>query len=394
MPRKKQHTLSGRFVKTVAAGGPVAAFLPDPLPPHPPLDMNHLAGSCSTADRALAELKGISSTLPGVDLFLYSYVRKEALLSAQIEGTQSSLSDLFLFEKKHTREIPLNDVQEVSSYIAAMQHGLKRIREDGFPLSLRLLREIHAILLSNNRGKDKAPGEFRRNQNWISAGNSQEVLFVPPPADEVMNCMGHLETFLHSESPDMPILIKAALAHAQFETIHPFLDGNGRLGRLLVTLLLCSEGALSDPLLYLSLYLKRHRQAYYKHLQAVRMRSAWEAWVRFFLDGVREISLQAVATAEEISSMFAADRKKIERLGRPSSSVLRVHDALQKDPFLDVALTSRESGLSGMTVRRALHHLQALGIVREISGRKRGQIFCHTAYMEILSRGTEPLALD
>ena len=393
MPPKKQDNLSGRFVKTSVAGISIDAFLPDPLPPHPPLDMNRLAVACSAADRALAELKGISSTLPGAALFLYSYVRKEALLSAQIEGTQSSLSDLFLFENEHAREILLDDVQEVSSYIAAMQHGLKRIRDDGFPLSLRLLREIHAILLSNSRGKDKAPGEFRRSQNWIGSGNPRKARFVPPPANEVMNCMGRLETFLHSESPDMPILVKAALAHAQFETIHPFLDGNGRLGRLLVTLLLCSEGALSDPLLYLSLYLKRHRRAYYNHLQAVRKRSAWEAWVRFFLEGVREISLQAVATAEEISSLFAADRKKIETLGRPSSSALRIHEMLKKTPFIDVTRAGRESGLSGMTVRRALGHLQALGIVREISGRRRGRIFCHTAHMKILERGTEPLPL-
>ena len=391
MSEKEKARLSGRFVETSTDGKKRRAFLPDPLPPRPALDMNHIARVCSEADMALSELKGISATLPDSGLFLYSYIRKEALLSAQIEGTQSSLSDLFLFEGRGARQTVLDDVEEVSSYVAAMQHGLDRIRRDGFPLSSRLLREIHEILLSNSRGRNKAPGEFRQIQNWIS-DNMGEAIFVPPPASEVPDCMGALETFLHSQSPDMPALVKAALAHAQFETIHPFLDGNGRLGRLLVTLLLCSEGVLSEPMLYLSLYLKRHRQEYYDHLQAVRMGSDWEAWVRFFLEGVRETSLQAVATAREISALFAADKARIEALGRSAYSALRIHEMLKEAPLLYVPLAARRSGLSGMTVRRSLQHLQALGLVSEISGKKRGQVFRYDAYMEILSQGTEPLA--
>lgn len=389
MPKKPQNKLSGRFVATTAAGRRTKAFLPHPLPPRPSLNMNNLARACSEADMALAELKGISTILPDATLFLYSYIRKEALLSAQIEGTQSSLSDLFLFESRRIREIPLDDVTEVSSYITAMRYGLRRMRRDGFPLSSRLLRETHRFLLANSRGKDKMPGEFRRSQNWIGRGG--QMIFVPPPASAVPDCIGALEKFLHTQSPDMPILVKAALAHAQFETIHPFLDGNGRLGRLLITLLLCSEGALAEPMLYLSLYLKRHRAEYYEHLQAVRMRSAWEAWVLFFLEGVRETSLQAVDTAREISNLFETDRKRIEALGRPASSALRIHTEFKKKPFLDVSSAVRKIGVSDMTVRRSLRHLQALGIISEVSGRRRGQIFFYDAYMEILAHETEPL---
>ena len=389
MSQEEENGLSGRWVAAVAAGSSQKAFLPDPLPPNSALDMNRLARVCSGADMALAELKGVSATLPDAELFLYGYIRKEALLSAQIEGTQSSLSDLFLFEGRRAQGT--DDVEEVSSYVAAMRHGLERVRRDDFPLSSRLLREIHAILLSNSRGKDKAPGEFRSIQNWI--GSPGGMIFVPPPASEVPDCMGALEKFLHSQSPDMPVLVKAALAHAQFETIHPFLDGNGRLGRLLVTLLLCAEGALSEPMLYLSLYLKRHRQEYYDRLQAVRMRSDWEAWVRFFLEGVRETSLQAVDTAREIVALFAADKERIEALGRPASSALRIHEALRQKPFLDVPSAASEIGISGITVRRSLQHLQALGMVSEVSGRRRGQVFCYDAYMEILARETEPLAV-
>ena len=305
---------------------------------------------------------------------------------------RGAVSDLFLFEGRGAREVALDDVEEVSSHVTAMRYGLKRVRREGFPISSRLLRDIHKILLSNSRGRNQAPGEFRRSQNWIGDA-AGEAVFVPPPANEVPDCMGALEQFLHSESPDMPVLVKAALAHAQFETIHPFLDGNGRLGRLLVTLLLCSEGALSEPMLYLSLYLKGNRRKYYDHLQAVRMRSDWEGWVRFFLEGVRETSCRAVAAAREISALFATDKARIEALGRPAYSALRVHEMFKKKPLLYVPFAARGSGLSGMTVRRSLQHLQALGIVREISGRRRGQVFRYDAYMEILARGTEPLAL-
>jgi Fic family protein len=245
------------------------------------------------------------------------YLRKEALLSSQIEGTQSSLSDLLLFEQDELPMVPLDDVQEVSNYVAAMDHGLQRLRE-GFPLSLRLIREIHEILLAKGRGASKEPGEFRRSQNWIGGTRPGNALFVPPPPDELNRCLGDLETYLHATDVH-PALIRAALAHVQFETIHPFLDGNGRLGRLLITLLLCEAGSLREPVLYLSLYLKTHRQQYYDLLQAVRERGDWETWLAFFLDGVTETATQAVHAARSLITLFDNDRRRITELGRAAA---------------------------------------------------------------------------
>jgi Fic family protein len=336
-------------------------------------------------------LDGLASVLPDLALFLYAYVRKEAVLSSQIEGTQSSLSDLLLFENSEVPGVPLEDVQEVSNYVAALNHGMKRLRE-GFPLSLRLIREIHSVLLSHGRGSEKEPGEFRRSQNWIGGTRPGNAAFVPPPPEVVTELMGQLELFLHEEHAGLPLLVKAGLAHVQFETIHPFLDGNGRLGRLLITFLLCAHGSLHEPILYLSLYFKTHRQAYYEHLMRVRSNGEWEAWLEFFLEGVKETSNQAVSAARRILALMSSDRKKIEGLGRPAASVLRVHQYAQTRPIFSIAAAARTVEISFPTASSAVEHLQNVGIVREITGRQRDRVFAYGAYLDILNEGTEPLS--
>lgn len=285
---------------------------------------------------------------------------------------------------------PLDDVREVSNYVAAMDHGLKRLRE-GFPLSLRLIREIHKVLLSGGRGSDKEPGEFRRSQNWIGGTRPGNATFVPPPPELVLDCMGDLEKFFHEDQSGLPVLVKAGLAHVQFETIHPFLDGNGRVGRLLVTFLLCAEEALQEPLLYLSLYLKGHRQTYYDLLTEVRTRGAWEEWLEFFLIGVKETSEGAVSAARRILKVLDQDRQSIERLGRPAASVLRVFQLVQRNPILSVAHAAQQLGISIPTATSAIQRMAELKILRETTGRRRGRLYAYDAYLSILSEGTEPL---
>jgi Fic family protein len=316
------------------------------------------------------------------------YVRKEAIVSSQIEGTQSSLSDLLMYESDGAPGVPLDDVIEVSNYVAAIDHGLKRLRE-GFPLSLRLIKEIHKVLLSKGRGSGKEPGTFRRTQNWIGGTRPGNAYFIPPPADKVAECMGALELFLHDKPARVPVLIKAALAHCQFETIHPFLDGNGRLGRLLITLLLCSEGAMKEPLLYLSLYLKTHRQDYYDLLQNVRNEGDWEKWLNFFMIGVKETSEQAVDTAKKLVKLFDSDRQKIQSVGKLAGSALRVHHALQQKPIMPIAKVSDMTGLSVPTVTSCMMTLEKLGIVRELTGQRRRRLFGYDEYVRILNEGTE-----
>jgi Fic family protein len=343
------------------------------------------------ANQALGRLDGLASVLPDLSLFIYAYVRKEAVLSSQIEGTQSSLSDLLLFENDEAPGVPILDVQEVSNYVAALNHGLERLR-GGFPLSLRLIREIHEVLLSKGRGSQQAPGEFLRSQNWIGGTRPGNAAYVPPPADRVVECMGELEKFLHEDRREYPPLIKAGLVHVQFETIHPFLDGNGRLGRLLITFLLCAAGALKEPTLYLSLFFKSHRQTYYDLLTRVRETGDWEAWLEFFLDGVRETSEQAVGAARRILALLDSDRQKIEALGRPAASVLRVFQQAQTNPILSIASAASKAGISFPTASQAVAHLQALGILREITRKRRHRLFVYDAYLAILNEGTEPLA--
>ncbi|MHB8666833.1 MAG: Fic family protein [Burkholderiales bacterium] len=365
--------------------------MPPPLPPVPPLDLNaERHDLLEKANRSLGRLDGVATLFPDPALFIYMYVRKEALLSSQIEGTQSSLSDLLLFESNELPGVPLDDVEEVSCYVAAMNHGLERLR-GGFPLSLRLIKEIHKITLSSGRGSKKAPGEFRTSQNWIGGTRPGNATFVPPPPNRVIECMGLLEKFLHNDPVKTPLLIKAALAHVQFETIHPFLDGNGRVGRLLITLLLCAEGALAQPMLYLSLYFKIHRDKYYDLLQRVRTKGAWEEWLEFFLLGVIDTTDQAVHTAQRILELFRKDRGHIEKLGRAAASALRLHHAFQERAVLSIPGAAKRVGVSQPTITSALAHLAKLGIVRETTGRKRRKLYVYDAYLKILGEGTEPI---
>lgn len=383
---------TGRLVVTSAVGGEtVRAFVPDPLPPTPPLVVDaHLRDTLDSALLSLGRLDSVTTLLPDTRLFLYTYVRKEAVLSSQIEGTQSSLSDLLVFEANEAPGVPLDDVEEVSNYVAALQYGLRRIRE-GFPLSGRLIREIHGILLQGGRGAEKDPGELRRSQNWTGGSRPGNAAFVPPPPHEVAACMGALERWLRDEPERTPTLPKAALAHVQFETIHPFLDGNGRVGRLLVTLLLCAEGVLSEPLLYLSLYLKQHRAEYYDLLGRVRTDGDWEAWVRFFATGVQETAAGAVGTAQRLVRLFQQDRARIQELGRAAGSALRLHEALQERPLDSASRLAARTGLSVPAVNATLAALRELHVVREITGRRRNRLFSYDAYLRILDEGTEPL---
>jgi Fic family protein len=361
-----------------------------PLPPRPPLELDApLARAVEQATLAVGRLDGISSVLPDVGLFLYTYVRKEAVLSSQIEGTQSSLSDLLLFEIDEAPGVPIDDVVEVSNYVAAMDHGIRRL-DEGFPLSNRLLREIHEILLSRGRGSGKDPGEFRRSQNWIGGTRPGNALSVPPPHLAVQDCMAALERFMHADD-GIPTLIRAGLAHLQFETIHPFLDGNGRVGRLLITLLLYERGVLRQPLLYLSLYLKEHRQTYDRLLDQVRRDGDWEAWLGFFLDGVRGTAESAVATVEALEALFRQDRERLSGLGRPAGSVLRAHEALRRRPVASIADVCRWTGLTHPTAGVALDRLHELGVVRELTGRKRNRVFAYDGYLRILD-GLAPAA--
>ncbi|MBS0325048.1 MAG: Fic family protein [Proteobacteria bacterium] len=385
------HRTTGRFVTVSTVGEKVRAYVPFPLPPSPPLALgNDDIDLLERANRALGRLDGLSSLLPDPQLFLYQYVRKEAVLSSQIEGTRSSFSDLLLFEDAETPGVPLDDVREVSNYVAAMEHGLARLRE-GFPLSLRLVREIHGVLLRKGRGAGKSPGAFRTTQNWIAGTRPGNALFVPPPPDRVIECMGAWEKFLHGDPEPTPTLIKAALAHVQFETIHPFLDGNGRVGRLAITLLLCAEQALAQPLLYLSLYFKTRRTEYYDWLQRVRTEGDWEGWLRFFLTGVVETAEQATGAAKRLLELFAADRARIEKLGRAAASPLRVHELLRRHPLVSPRRAAIELQLSAPTVHAALETLAKLGVVRETTGRQRGRVFAYHRYLEVLEEGTRPL---
>ncbi len=381
----------GTYETTSVAGESVHAFIPPPLPPDPALTISPaLQDLIEKANRGLGRLDGIARILPDPSLFLYTFVRKEALLSSQIEGTQSSFSDLLLFEAEEAPGVPIDDVEEVSHYVAAMNHALKRLR-GGFPLSLRLICEAHGILLSGGRGSNKQPGEFRKTQNWIGGSRPGNARFVPPPPHRVMECMGLLEKFLHDDPVKTPLLIKAALAHVQFETIHPFLDGNGRVGRLLIVLLLCAEEALSEPMLYLSLYFKANRDAYYDLLQRVRTDGDWEAWLDFFLRGVIETTEQATRTAKKIMELFSTDQSRIEALGRPAASALRVYDVLQKRVALSIPRAAKQLGISQPTVTNAIAHLVKLGIAQEATGRKRKKLYMYDAYLSILGEGAEPI---
>jgi len=383
-----ENTRIGRYEATSVGGEAVRAYVPRPLPPVPPIRIEQLLGRLSAADQAIGRLDGISILLPDKNLFLYMYVRKEAVLSSQIEGTQSTLSDLLRFEA--TEGKPIDDIREVSNYVNALMYGLERLAT--LPISLRLIREMHERLLDSGRGQSQNPGEFRRSQNWIGGTRPGNAMFVPPPPQEVLPTLGALEKFIH-EATDLPPLIKAGLMHVQFETIHPFLDGNGRLGRLLITLYLCSQKVLQQPLLYLSLYFKTHRADYYRLLQEVRERGAWEAWLEFFLDGVAITANQAFDATTRIHELIRNDRDRIAEHER-ASSALRVHEVLQTSPFLTSTKARARTGLAKPTINAAFEQLRKIGIVEEVTGRQRGRVYAYRDYLAILNEDGEPGAAD
>lgn len=374
--------LAGRFEVTAYQGEQVRAFVPSPLPPSPDIEMTASRRRLlEEADAALAKLDGAALHLPEIDLFLYAYVRKEAVLSSQIEGTQSTLSDLMLFELDDL-QVPIDDVKEVSSYVAAMEHGMVRLKD--MPLSGRLIREMHEKLMAKGRGSEKEPGEFRRSQNWINGQRPSQAHYVPPPPHEVLPCMGDLDKFINAQD-GMPTLIRAALAHVQFESIHPFLDGNGRIGRLMIALLLQQSGKLSRPLLYLSLYLKANRTEYYRLLDKVRAEGDWEAWVDFFLKGVAETADSAALTARKLAECYREDLAKIQKLGRSGGNAVGALSCFRKRPILDIKGVAASINVTFPTATKAMMTLVANGILSEKTGKARNRVFVYQRYIEILN---------
>lgn len=367
------------------------AFIPAPLPPNPPLAIDlPMSALLSRADLALGRLDGVTSTLPDPDLFVAMYVRQEAVYSSQIEGTQSSLDDVLVFElDPEGREVPA-DVSDVVNHIRAMNHGLARL--ETLPLSLRLVPEIHAVLLEGTRGADRAPGEFRTSQNWIGPGRVTlaDATFVPPPPSALMEALGDFEQFLH-EDHELPALVHAGMAHSQFEAIHPFLDGNGRVGRLLITFQLCQRGVLQRPVLYLSTFLKRHRTEYYQRLMAVRDQGDWEGWIAYFLRGVAETAEQATETARAILALrerhhILVRAHRLERYGLPLLGLLFAR------PLVNVRAVERELGVTYATANRLLTQFTALGILTETTGGRRNRRFRYSPYLALFaeSGGVEP----
>lgn len=382
----------GRYVTVTTATEPFQAYVPAQLPPSPPIDWSPaLRLRFDSALVALGRVDAISTQLPNAALLLYSFIRKEAVLSSQIEGTQSSLADLMLYEIDEQPGVPLDDAQEVSRCVAAMDEGLAKLRS-GLPLCLRLLCDMHRVLLDHPRGRGKAPGEVRRSQVWIGGTRPGNAAFVPPPADALSDCLTALEHFLNDQPEATPPLLKAALAHVQFETIHPFLDGNGRIGRLLIVLQLVADGVLREPMLYPSLYFKTHRARYYELLDGVRQHGDWEAWLEFFAEGVEASAAQVVATANSLLALVNADRERIVELGRVSTSVLAVHEALQRQPIATAGALASATKLTPATINKALAHLEKLGIVGRLNERRRGRVFSYRRYVELLNAELEPAA--
>jgi Fic family protein len=377
---------AGRYVHQPAG---YRAFLPTPLPPDPPLQLESLQGLLAEASHALGRLDGSVLTLPDPDLFVFMYVRKEAVLSSQIEGTQSSLQDLLEAEAHILSPERPADVREVINYVNAMNHGLERLAT--LPVSVRLIREIHERLLKGVRGHKLAPGELRRTQNWIGPGGCtlNEATFVPPPPDAVPEALSDLERFLH-EKDDLPVLVKVGLAHAQFETIHPFLDGNGRVGRLLITFLLCERGVLHKPVLYLSYYFKRHRQEYYDRLQAVRDAGDWEGWLAFLLRGITDVSAQAADTVRRISDLRERFRGRVtQSFGGAVGSGLKVLESLFKRPIVGVKDVQSITKTTYPAANQLVQRMVDLGVLREITGQARNRRFRFEEYVGFFAEDTD-----
>jgi Fic family protein len=372
---------AGQYVKQIEG---YRAFIPHPLPPVPEIIMDQeMWNLLSQADRALGRLDGATDALPNPDLFVFMYVRKEAVLSSQIEGTQASLIDVLEFESQALEPDNPQDVAEVVNYISAINHGLERLKE--LPVSLRLIREIHQALMKGVRGAERNPGEFRRSQNWIGAGGCSiaEASYVPPPPHEMLQLLDNLENFLHSPQP-MPTLIKVGLAHAQFETIHPFLDGNGRTGRLLITFLLCEQNILQRPLLYISYYFKKYRSEYYDHLQAVRDSGNWEGWLKFFLRGVYEVAQEAAATARKIVNLKEEHRQLVlNTMGRRSGNAVALLESLYFKPIFTVEHAEAITNLSYPNANTLIKDLCDIGLLQEITGQKRNRAFSYAPYLAV-----------
>ena len=379
--RTKASARAGYLVQQQAGPNGYSAFIPATLPPNPPLELSgHIGGLLERASNSLGRLDGLSRSLDP-DRLLYMYVRKEAVLSSQIEGTQSTLTELLEFENSDSPGVPVEDVREVSRYVAALRYAIDQIA-GGLPLSLRLIRGTHDVLMTGGRGGHQTPGEFRRSQNWIGGTRPGTARFVPPPPHELMRVLGDLEKFI-VEGTATPI-IKAGLAHAQFETIHPFLDGNGRLGRLLITMILCSEKTLTEPFLYLSLYFKQHRDDYYAALQRIRTEGDWEGWMAFYLEGVDWTARQATQTTTRLLELFSSDRERIITAAR-APATLRVYEEIQRRVIVSIRRVSETLDLSIPTVTTALRRLEELNIVRETTGRKYGRMFAYQKQLDILN---------
>ncbi|MFP4395338.1 MAG: Fic family protein [Anaerolineales bacterium] len=376
-------TRAGRYVQQPTG---YRAFIPAPLPPQPPVQLaGNLQKSLSQADRALGRLDGSIQILPNPDLFVFMYVRKEAVLSSQIEGTQSSIQDVLAAEAQIFAPDRPQDVNEVINYVQAMNYGLERLAH--LPISIRLIKEIHAKLLAGVRGSQLTPGELRRSQNWIGPGGCTlaDAAFVPPPPHKILNALGDFEDFLHQED-DLPLLIKIGLAHAQFETIHPFLDGNGRVGRLLITFLLCEREVLSKPVLYLSYYFKRYRTAYYEHLQAVRDTGDWESWLAFFLHGVTDVSAQATETARRILTLREDHRALItEQFGRAAGNGHCLLESLYERPIVSVKDVQKLIGTSYPAANSLVSKMETHGILREFTGNSRNRRFRYEDYIALFA---------
>ncbi|MGP1385770.1 MAG: Fic family protein [Thainema sp.] len=386
----KRSERAGQWVQQGNGEASYTAFIPAPLPPIPPITVDSkLQRQLEAAGLALGRLDGIGRILPGPEELLYSYVRKEAVLSSQIEGTQSSIADLLLHENRAVPGVVLEDVQEVSNYISALNYSIERLST--LPLSLRLLRESHGHLVRGTRGDQKAPGEFRRSQNWIGGSKPSDAIFVPPPPHELPDILSAFEKFLHST--EYPVLLKIGLIHAQFETIHPFLDGNGRVGRMLIALMLVAEGVLERPWLYVSLHFKKHRNQYYRLLQEIRTQGNWEEWLIFFLEGVTAIANQATEKIRALMALFERDRKVVgeSRKGSIYQSVavqsnLTVYDYLKKKIAIRIPETAEVCGTTKPTVKRAIEDLQQLGIVTEVTGKPRNKVYIYKEYLDILNQ--------
>lgn len=386
------HRKTGEYRDVLNGSDSYRSFIPKPLPPNPEIEFDvELDILVDKANRSLGRLDGVTSLLPNTTLFTSFYIMKEALLSSQIEGTQSTFSDILLFENEQIDDVS-NDTQEVMNYVSAFRYGISKLIDTSEPqITIKLLTDIHQILLADSRGSDRSRGQIRECQNWVGGIKPSKARFVPPPPDEVMACLVELENFLNNIPSRTPVLLKAALAHVQFETIHPFEDGNGRIGRLLIVLLLCMEKALSEPMLYLSLYFKVNYAEYIERLQSVREQGDWESWLKFFFQGILEVSQQAVDSAQAILELFDTDRRRIESMQQAKTPHL-IHTFLQTRPIVSIKTLSKELDISIPSITSGLHRLEKLGIVQEKTGFSRNRLYSYSRYISLLSEGTNPVS--